>query len=201
MVRQIHPSYKHNNNAPSNNAAFIRACGFVALLGWSAFISSSNLSQWLQLAAEPQAHVERVVVRSSHQQDDGGQQNPQEPDKLPDWRLAVDCSAFDFHCLAIKQSQHLYEDYPFPYTRSYDHQDKFDWEILEEIPRDWKSHLEYQSLEEPPPSSVEYVYPPEATKKEKEQCLNSALNDSWKDQLDSLLAHRIQPEKDTNMVR
>jgi hypothetical protein len=188
----------------SGNAAFIRAFGYVALVGWTVFVMSPDLSQWVpkevvQVKSLSYNNVSLPISQPDSAASALGTGIPQH--KLPDWRMAVDCSVFDFHCFSIRQSQGLYKDYPFPYTRASAHdENEFDWEVLTEIPKDWKDDLHFQSLDEPPPRKIEYIYPPKASPEEYQTCLAFAQTQTWQDQLDELLAHKISPDNVTHMV-
>ncbi|CAB9496882.1 expressed unknown protein [Seminavis robusta] len=109
--------------------------------------------------------------------------------KLPDWRLGMDCSIWDFHCVTLKQSSGLYQEYPFPYGRFYDHQDAFDWESMDHVPLDWQHELAQvnTTLLYPPPRPIEYRYKPRSSQSQYRACLQSAHERSWKDQLTNLI--------------
>ena len=126
---------------------------------------------------------------------------PQE-EKLPDWRLSVDCSPFDFHCVTLRTSQHLYEDYPFPYGRTEPHEDLFEWETLESVPLEWRWELlKNSSLQDPPARPIEYIYPPKVEKYDYSKCLTTAQELTWEEQLEDLIeSSRIQPDKETNLL-
>ncbi|CAB9520021.1 unknown protein [Seminavis robusta] len=109
--------------------------------------------------------------------------------KLPDWRIAVDCSIWDFHCVTNRQKSGVYEAYPFPYTRKYDHEHLFKWEQMNKVPVEWQPELANISttLSFPPPRTVEYTYKEPVSESELQKCLQSAQDLSWKEQIHSLI--------------
>ena len=124
-------------------------------------------------------------------------------ERLPDWRQAVDCSAWDNMCGSLKQLEGNYLPYPFPYGVKIKQEEDLTYTPLSEIPEEWKSFLDdggWKSLNTTPPRPIQYIYPLEATPMEKEKCLEQANTLSWQDQLQALLANQIQREPQTNMV-
>ncbi|CAB9526878.1 expressed unknown protein [Seminavis robusta] len=109
--------------------------------------------------------------------------------KLPDWRIAMDCSIWDFHCVTTRQKSGVYEAYPFPYTRKYDHEHLFKWEQMDKVPVEWQQELAdiNTTLSFPPPRTVEYTYKEQVSESELQKCLQSAQDLSWKEQIRSLI--------------
>ena len=125
---------------------------------------------------------------------------------LPDWRLSVDCSVFDFFCVAQRQSTGLYEDYPFPlgHRRERDFED-LDYTLLQGVPAAWQSELrQNHSLLEPPSRPILYNDPPRVSFSVTKQCLTDAQTLSWQEQLDRLMlgggGGGIAPDEDTNLL-
>ena len=130
---------------------------------------------------------------------------------LPDWRLSVDCSVFDFFCVAQRQSTGFYEDYPFPLGHRREEATDFDnlhYTILPGVPEAWRSELvqnNNHSLLDPPARPIVYSDPPRVSSTVMEECLTTAQALSWQDQLDRLLLLEeggggVTPDSDTNLV-
>ncbi|CAB9508952.1 UDP-galactopyranose mutase [Seminavis robusta] len=119
----------------------------------------------------------------------------------PDWRQAVDCSAWDNMCASLKQLENKYKDYPFPLGRKVKNKNLFKFKPLGEIPEDWKPSLHVNnSLDLPPPRKIEYIYPTEVPLTEKEKCMENAKSSTWQEQVRQLLESRLKREEVTNMV-
>jgi Nucleotide-diphospho-sugar transferase len=126
------------------------------------------------------------------------------PQLLPDWRLAVDCSIWDYHCVTVQQSSGRYQDYPFPYTRHYDHENLFNWTILDQVPTEWQVELtnnETSLLSYSPPRPILYIYKDQVSDHNLEACLLNAQQKPWKDQMIQLIkSGRIRPENDNHLL-
>jgi Nucleotide-diphospho-sugar transferase len=127
-----------------------------------------------------------------------------EETKLPDWRLSVDCTVWDYHCITIKQGSGLYQDYPFPYTRHYEHEHLYEWTVLDGVPLEWQPELtndEASLLSYPPPRPTAYIYKDQVSDQGLEACLQNARQNPWKDQLSNLISSgQIRPDNDTNLL-
>jgi UDP-galactopyranose mutase len=119
----------------------------------------------------------------------------------PDWRQAVDCSAWDNMCYSLKQLENKYKPYPFPLGRKIKDDHLFSYKPLSRIPAEWEASLEVNnSLSLPPPRKIDYIYKQEVASTEKTKCMETARSLTWKEQLSNLLETRLQREEITNMV-
>ena len=127
---------------------------------------------------------------------------------LPDWRQAVDCSAWDNMCGSLKQIEDKYLPYPFPYGVKVKQDKDLVYTNLTEIPKDWALSLEANTessgdkfyLDAKPARPIQYIYPTRVSEAEREECLKQANELPWQDQVDFLLKNRLTKESTTNMV-
>ncbi|KAL7527036.1 hypothetical protein ACHAWF_002011, partial [Thalassiosira exigua] len=128
-------------------------------------------------------------------------------ERRPDWRHAVDCSVWDNACLASSHGDVEYDIYPFPLSRRGDGTGRtpppqLRHAPLSDVPPEWRDALNVvNSLDEPPPRTVGYVYPPEASASERDACMRVSTDLAWEGQLDGLLSSgRVERENATGMV-
>ncbi len=138
-----------------------------------------------------------------------------ETQQLPHWRLATDCSSYDFECFAVAKRENKYLPYPFSLsmrreleteTGGIGNSNEWSMETLEEIPGEWVDYLERKETDtDLPVEERNYLYPPTVPEKEYQKCIDLAItqNKNTMEQLDELLSGdspRITPEPDTNML-
>lgn len=117
---------------------------------------------------------------------------------LPDWRQAVDCSAYDNMCMTTQNLEDKYKQYPFPLSRHIKNLEEFDHEILSNVPDGWRDALMAPWQEK---RVTSYIYPAEAPTQDVAGCMKDATTVEWQLQIDNLLeSGRIQREAVTNMV-
>jgi hypothetical protein len=146
------------------------------------------------------------------------EEQTQNQEQLPHWRLATDCSSYSFDCFVVAQRENKYKPYPFTLSfrkeiEGFDKnenqtatrlRDEWSVESFDVLPDDWIEYLEKKDSE----SSVvnrNYLHPPTVPQDEYQRCLDLAIhqNKSSIEQLDVLLhgeSPQIVPEPDTNMV-
>jgi Nucleotide-diphospho-sugar transferase len=129
--------------------------------------------------------------------------------RLPHWRVAVDCSVYNLDCFSRVKREHRYLPYPFPPT----HVDT-QTEFLRDFPDEWKQILQSQQItnySKAPEVSIQNVhslFPPMVEDEEYQKCLALAGiqggDDSPKttlQQLDEMLASgKLTVEPHTNMI-
>jgi hypothetical protein len=133
--------------------------------------------------------------------------------KLPHWRMAVDCSVYSLDCFSHGQRKHRYLPYPLPPTPT----DELTVEIVREFPKDWSQILQsqpvtnYSSTPEVTIQDQHNLYPAKVEDSEYQKCLDftGIGNDSDSDvserttlqQLDEMLKfQRLTVEPDTSMI-
>ena len=121
---------------------------------------------------------------------------------MPDWRLAVDCSAWDSMCPSAKIAEGRYEPYPFPLSRHIKNLDDFDHQYISDVPSEWVDALNVDnSLDRPPPRTISYSdAPSRVSTLEIEKCIKDAYELEWKIQIDNLLTSRLKKEPATDMI-
>ncbi|KAG7355180.1 nucleotide-diphospho-sugar transferase [Nitzschia inconspicua] len=134
-------------------------------------------------------------------------------ERVPHWRVAVDCSAYSLDCFSRGQRENRYLPYPFPPTMSTMHD--FQTDILREFPKEWVQRLQSQPVtnySHPPELTIQNVhnlYPTVVGHDEYQKCMEftgiqgaaGGPTKSASNQLDEILASgRLSMEPDTNMV-
>ncbi|KAG7355521.1 nucleotide-diphospho-sugar transferase [Nitzschia inconspicua] len=133
-------------------------------------------------------------------------------EKIPHWRMAVDCSVYSLDCFSRRQRENRYLPYPFPPKSSASQE--FQTEIVQEFPKEWLQRLQSHPItnySQHPPVSIQdthNLYPSTVAHDEYQKCLEftgiqggDAPPKSTLDQLDEILASgRLSVEPDTNMI-
>ncbi|KAG7359217.1 nucleotide-diphospho-sugar transferase [Nitzschia inconspicua] len=135
-------------------------------------------------------------------------------ERVPHWRVVVDCSAYSLDCFSRGQRDDRYLPYPFPPKTSTIRD--FQTEIVREFPKEWSQRLRRQPFTNysyPPERTIQNVhnlYPAVVGHDEYQKCTEftgihsqggGAPTKSASDQLDEMLASgRLSMEPDTNMV-
>jgi len=127
---------------------------------------------------------------------------PEKSLMLPDWRQAVDCSAWDTMCATLQTN---YLPYPFPYGVKLKQDLQLNYKPMSasSIPSEWKTSLQNnkQSLYEEPIRPIEYIFPPKVSKADRDACVEQANTMPWQDQLQALFdKNLVKRDNVTNMV-
>jgi hypothetical protein len=98
----------------------------------------------------------------------------------------------------------MYQAYPFPYTRNYDHEHLYEWTIMDRVPPEWQTELtnnEASLLSVPPLRRIEYIYKDQVSDQDLQLCLHNARQYPWKEQMNNLISSgRIRPDNDNNLL-
>jgi hypothetical protein len=139
--------------------------------------------------------------------------------KLPHWRIAVDCSVYNLDCFSRGQRELRYLPYPFPPPKGTEKEEaeQLRVEIVREFPKEWSDILQHQpitSYSDTPKVTIQdqhNLYPPMVDEAVYQKCLDFtgvvaadsdvAERKSTLEQLDQMLtSQRLMVEPDTNMM-